>query len=61
MNQEMNQQPDAMPMMTVPRGVALPLGGLQVLVLVVAVAVACVVLWRRQPPGDAEPGEPGDR
>lgn len=42
-------------MMTASRGVALPLGVLQVLVLVVAVAVACVVLWRRQPPGDAAP------
>jgi hypothetical protein len=53
MNVDPEQDPD--PLMTVSRGVALPLGLLQAVVLMVAIAIACVVLLRRHPPDDATP------
>jgi len=44
-------------LMTVSRDVVLPLGVVQALVLMIAVAVACIVLVRRHPPEEKAPGE----
>jgi hypothetical protein len=41
--------------MTVSRDVVLPLGVVQALVLMIAVAVACIVLVRRHPPDEKAP------
>jgi hypothetical protein len=48
---------DPTPLMMVSRGVVLPLGVVQALVLMVAVAVACLVLVRRHPPDEKAPGD----
>ena len=50
------QDPDPLPLMTTSRGVVLPLGVLQALVLMLAAAVACIVLLRRHPPDEKAPG-----
>jgi hypothetical protein len=49
------QDQEPIPLMTVSRDVVLPLGVVQALVLMIAVAVACIVLVRRHPPDEKAP------